>query len=333
MPNHHHSRTISSIALSILACGSSLAADPLEEVTVANPIGWIARVFNSQLVKTGDRVSWLENRVATFAQRRDHAMKVDLGYRGFRRKPGAPDPTITLDLGEELPINAVFLVPCQREFLGDTGIFPIRFTIDFSNDPSFEQRTILFASGSTSSFTSDGNPVPFKAHHSARYVRLTVHQGHPKGMLDLFGLSEIVVISGGDTVSFDAIITCGGGSMNVPGIWNPKALTDGRTPLGVWQNESQPTAESADVIAVPTAMDHVSWSIALDPETPVDRVILFPYQLNKSLESLVLSESIGIYLHATESSEEKLVHEWKNPIPGASSMTPLVIPLGGVPAT
>lgn len=295
MLTHRHSRTISSAALSVLACSSPLIATAFEETVIANPIGRIARIFDPQLVKTEDRVTWLDDRLASFAQRREHAMKVDLGYRGFRKKAGAPDPAITLDLGQEHPIDAVFLIPCQREFLEDAGIFPIRFTIDLSNDPSFKQRKILFTSGSTSSFSSDGNPVPFKTHDSARYVRLTVHQGHQKGMLDLFGLSEIAVISKGDAVSFDATVTCSGGSMNVPGIWNPKALTDGRTPLGVWQNGNQSPTDSADAITVPDAKDPVSWSIELDHDTPVDRVILFPYQFNKSLESLILpspSESI-----------------------------------------
>ena len=333
MPTHRHSRTISSAALSVLACGLPLTANAFEGAVIDNPIGRIARIFDPQLVKTEDRVSWLDNRLATFAQRREHAMKVDLGYRGFRKKAGAPDPTITLDLGKEYPIDTVFLVPCQREFLEDTGIFPIRFTIDLSDEPSFNHRTILFTSGSASSFSSDGNPVPFKTRDSARYVRLTVHQGHHKGMLDLFGLSEIAVISKGDAVSFDATATCCGGSMNVPGIWNAKALTDGRTPLGVWQNGNEPLTESADAITVPNAKDPVSWSFELGRDTPVDRLILFPYQFNKSLESLILPESIAIYLQGPDSTEEKLVYEWKNPVSGASCMTPLVIPLRGQVAT
>jgi signal transduction histidine kinase len=332
MTTARHATSISSAALLILACYTPTVASALEEATITNPIGRIARIFDSQLVKTEDRVSWLDDRVATFAQRREHAMKVDLGYRGFRTKEGAVDPFVTLDLGSEKPIDAVFLVPAQREFLEDPGIFPLRFTIDLSNDPGFQQRTILFTSGS-SSYTSDGNPVPFKAHDSARYVRLTVHQGHQKGMLDLFGLSEIAVISGTDPVSFNATVSCGGGSMNVPGMWYPKALTDGRTPLGIWQNGNEPLSEIGDAVTVAETRDPVSWSIDLGQDTAVDRVILFPYQLNRSFESLILPESIGIYLQSAGSAEEKLCHEWKNPVSGASSMTPLVIPLGGRVAT
>jgi signal transduction histidine kinase len=312
-----------------LVCAAPAMAGAIEGATVANPIGRIARIFDPQLVDAEDRLTWLDDRLATFAQRREHAMKVDLGYRGFRPKAGAPDPFVVLDLGEVKPIDTVFLVPAQREFLQDPGIFPIRYTIDLSNEADFKQRTILFTSGASSSFSSDGNPVPFKGHGSARYVRLTVHQGHQKGMLDLFGLSEIAVISGSDPVSFNAKVQSSSSSMNVPGIWYPKALVDGRTPLGIWQNGNEKLMQTGDSVTVPEAQDVVSWSIELGQDKPLDRVILFPYQLNKAFESMILSESIGIYLQCDGTAEEKLAHQWKNPVSGASSMTPLVIPLDG----
>jgi DNA-binding CsgD family transcriptional regulator len=117
-------------------------------------------------------------------------------------------------------------------------------------------------------------------------------------MLDLFGLSEIAVISGSDPVSFNATVSCGGGSMNVPGIWYPDALTDGRTPLGVWQNGNDPIPSTGNSVAVANAGDPVSWSIELGGDTPLDRVILFPYQLNKAFESMILS-GIRDVIHGT----------------------------------
>ena len=58
-------------------------------------------------------------------------------------------------------------------------------------------------------------------------------------------------------------------------------------------------------------------------------MVIFPYQLNRSFESLFLSESIEIHLQGVDGQEEKQVYQWSNPVAGASSMTPLVIPLGG----
>lgn len=68
-------------------------------------------------------------------------MKTGLGYRGCRANAAAPDPTVTLDLGSSHPIETVFLIPAQREFLEDSGIFPKRFTIEVSNRADFAQRT------------------------------------------------------------------------------------------------------------------------------------------------------------------------------------------------
>ncbi len=275
-------------------------------------------------------MSWLDSRVSTFAEHREHAMKTGLGYRGCRAKAGAPDPSITLDLGSEYPVETIYLVPAQREFLEDLGIFPNRFTIELSNRADFAQRTIVFTSGPGPSPTrlADGNPVPFNAHNTGRYVRLTVHEGHNCGPLDLFGLSEIAVISNREPVSFGATISTVG-DLNVPGIWYPEALTDGSTPLGIWQNGGRSNSESGDSVAVSRTDETVSWTISLDQATPLDRVVLFPYQLDRSSESSVLPDSLTIHLEDADGMVEKLAYQWANPLAGASSMNPLVIPLGG----
>lgn len=332
MPAPRHARHLYSAALSALTCAATGQASALETAQISNPIGRIARAFDSELVKTEDRVSWLDNRVSTYAQHREHAMKVGLGYRGYRAKADSPDPSVTLDLGGEYPINTVFLVPAQREFLEDPGIFPKRFTLEISNRPDFSQRTILYTSAlNEPARPSDGNPVPFTARgDNARYVRLTVHEGHNKGMLDLFGLSEIAVISKRDPVSFGATVTTVG-DLNATGIWYPDALTDGRTPLGIWQNGGKPKVTAGDSVTVSSPGESVSWTIALGQQATVDRLVLFPYQLDRSFESSVFPDSLAFYVSDADGNE-KLAYEWQNPLPGASSMTPLVIPLHGRPA-
>ena len=152
----------------------------------ANPIARIARIFSPQLVDVEYNVSTLESQLSTCAQRYEHALKVGLGYRGCRTAAGAEDPTITLDLGSEVPIGTIFLVPAQREFFEDPGIFPRRFTLELSNRADFGQRTILYTSGVTPYPPPDGIPVAFKAKDTARYVRMTVQEGHNKGTLDLY---------------------------------------------------------------------------------------------------------------------------------------------------
>ncbi len=323
-----HARRLSSASLSLVACLSANCVEAAAPAQTGDPIGRIARIFDSQLVKAEDQVSWLNTRLQTLSQHREHAMKVGLGYRGCRSKPDGPDPSVTLDLGDSFPISTIFLVPAQREFLEDPGIFPKRFTIELSNREDFAQRTILFTSGLTPFSSADGNPVPFKARDSARYVRLTVQEGHNKGMNDLFGLSEIVVISNDQAVSFGAAVSSVG-DLNATGIWYPTALTDGRTPLGIWQNMVTPDEHLGDSVDVAGNDDSVSWSINLKQNAALDRVVLFPYQLSQSFESSVFPESITVHIQGSNDHEEELVYEWSNPLPGASSMTPLVIPLHG----
>ena len=306
-----HTHPISGLALSVLTCLVASRVDAGDIALITNPIGRIARIFDPQLVKTEDRVSWLEDRLATFAEHREHAMKTGLGYRGCRTKVGAADPSITLDLGSEFPIETIFLVPAQREFLEDPGIFPKRFTLELSNQADFTQRTVVFTSahGPSSSRLADGNPVPFKANYQARYVRLTVHEGHNRGTLDLFGLSEIAVISHRDPVSFEATVSTVG-DLNVPGIWYPEALTDGRTPLGIWQNEARPNSVPGDSVEVSQNDETVSWTISLDQAAPLDRLVLFPYQLDRSSESSVFPDSLTVHLAGTDEKAEELAYQW-----------------------
>lgn len=327
MSRSTHARNVASTLLTGLACLAPQAATAIEAAQVANPIGKIARVFNSNLVATEDRVDWLNNRLNSLAERRVHAMKVGLGHRGVRENPSSPDPTVTLDLGASYPISTVYLVPSQREFAEDLGIFPLRFTVEVSENPEFTNRTILYSSKTGASTLSPlDSPFPLQAQENARFLRLVVHEGHRKGMVQLFGLSEIVVIANDDPVSFGATVTCVGG-MNTPEVWFPEALVDGRTPLGIWQNGKASAENPGDSVRVATSEESVSWSVELDQSTPLDRVVLFPYQLDNSSESSVFPESLKLYLRNSNGQEEELAFDWKNPLPGAGSMTPLVIPL------
>lgn len=316
------------IALLALSCGYSGISMAAESAVMNNPIGRIARVFDRELVKTEDRVEWLDTRLSTLARHREHAMKTGLGYRGYRATKSAPDPTVVLDLGKEYPLNAVFLVPVQREYLEDPGIFPKRFTLEASSDPNFADATPLYPADPGEIRAADGNPVRFTANTTARYVRLIVHEAHNRGMLDLFGLSEITVISDQDSVSFGAKVSTTG-DLNAPGIWYPDALVDGRTPLGVWQNGGETRQDVGDAVAVPDSLTQVTWSLNFKDTAMIDRVILFPYQLDATFESSVFSDQLSIQPLTVAGAPLGAPVLWTNPLSGSSSMTPLVIALGG----
>lgn len=326
-PQHHLCRFAGGLLI-FAGCGLHARVEAASLAQVSNPIARIARTFDSQLAKIEDRVTWLEGRISSYSQHCEYPLKVGLGYRGGRGSHATPDPSITLDLGQEMPIETIFLVPAQREFLEDSGIFPKRFTLELSNRADFEQRTILYTSGPVPHPSPDGIPVAFKAKDTARYVRLTVQEGHNKGTIDLFGLSEFVVISNGEPVSFGASISTVGG-LDVPGIWYPEALTDGRTPLGIWQNCSKPNLDPGDAVMVEDANETTTWTLRLDAAATLDRVVLFPYQVNRSFEASVFPESLSIRIEDADGETGATVFQWTNPLPGASHMTPLVIPLQG----
>ena len=317
--------------MSIAACGLCQRVEAMVPAQISNPIARIARIFNPQLVTLEDRVLSLDRQVAKCSKYNEHALKVGLGYRGCRSNPDPHDPSITLDLGSEMPIETIFLVPSQREFAEDPGIFPIRFTLELSTQEDFGQRTILFTSGSIPYRSPNGMPVSFVANDIARYVRLTVQQGHNKSAPDLFGLSEFVVMSKGQPVSFGAAVSTVG-EFDASGIWYPQALTDGRMPLGIWQNGSKPNVETGDAVKVSSPDETTTWTIHLDAAAPLDRVVLFPYQVSHSFESSVFPESLTLCLEQEDGTVGEPVFEWSNPLPGANHMTPLVIPLRGKPA-
>ena len=241
-----------------------------------------------------------------------------------------------MDLGKSVPIDSIYLVPIQREFFNDPEIFPKRFTLDLSDQVDFSQRTVLFTSGTVQYPAPDRIPISFHtkdiakdiAKNTARYVRLTVQEGHNLGTTDLFGLSEIFVLSNGDPVSFGATVTTTG-SLNVDGIWYPEALTDGRTTLGIWQHGTRAGDNSGDTVHLSNDEETTRWTLTLGTTSPLDRIVLFPYQMNRSFKDSVLPESLEISILQENGISAETVFKWENPLSGASHMTPLVIPLHG----
>jgi signal transduction histidine kinase len=301
-----------------------------EMFIAANPISRIARLFNPQLVKVEDRVSELDSQVSNYAKHREYLLRSDLGYRGGRCSIGNEDPSITLDLGEEMPVNKIFLIPCQKDFFEDPGIFPKRFTLEVSKRPDFEKSTVVYRSGKISFPAPDSTPVLFHCRDIARYVRLTVQEGCRMGSEDMFGLSEFIVLSQGEPVSFGATVETVG-SLTVPGLWQPSALVDGRTPLGLWQNGTSPLINPGDAVMIDQPNTTTTWSLNLGKSSMIDRVVLFPYQVNRSFETSVFPESLAIELLDEEGRCMKTL-EWNNPLPGSSHITPLVLPARDTPA-
>lgn len=311
-----------------LAVGGFTASSAFAQIL--NPIGQIARILNPSLVETETRVGFTESRLAILASYRERPLKTGLGFRGGRSNSEDPDSSITLDLGAEYPLDSLFLIPAQRDTATDPGTFPRQFTIELSNRKDFSQRMVSYTTGTSSYPAAEGKPARFMTHGtSARFVRLTVHRGMSLAGSEVFTLSEIVVISKGRPVSFGAEVSARG-SFSMPGLWGPEYLTDGRTPLGIWQGGKWAGNNRGDSIQVPTSSDTVEWEIDFGDSTAIDQINLFPLLIQGSADSFILPDEITISIDGPDGSESI---QWSNPLPGSATTTPVVLRASGKPAS
>lgn len=320
--------TLALLAWLIYSPSSAPAAE--EPTSFHSPIGQVARLFNSKLVQVEDRVDWLQSRLSILAPHRIFPLKSGLGCRLGRQTPTSPDPSVVLDLGRDCRIDRVFLVPAQMETGDSPELFPTCFTIDACNNGEFSKPTRIFSTLQRPFPAPNGYPLRFNASGmEARYIRVTIQKGHQMGMDDLCALSEIVVISEGKPVSLGAPVRATG-ALVVPGLWQPDFLTDGRMPLGIWQNGNVSTnrgflMECPDPSHPPVA------TIDLGESAPLDHLILFPYQFKELSDSGVLPPEFIIRVSdgATDAPSQMVCHHISTQ-QEANNPTPLVIPLGGI---
>jgi hypothetical protein len=128
------------IALSL--AGMNLQA--AEGFAGMNPIGKVARLLNPELVKIEDRLAWLNQRLSTLADAELRTMHSAYGFRGARPKADAPDPEIVVDLGSEVTVDRVFLLPSPPEPTEPEGLFPRRFSLVASRTADFTEPVTLF---------------------------------------------------------------------------------------------------------------------------------------------------------------------------------------------
>lgn len=298
----------------------------------SNPFQRIARFFNPSLSRMESRLEWIEQRIATMPEYHEHPLRIGIGGRGHRATADSPDPVVRLDLGAEHAIDRIFLIPAQREYIGDVGIFPTRFTLESATRDDFADAKLIFTSRDELFPNPEGRPISFDGRKiPTRYLRLTVHSGHSnKGLIDLFGFAEIVTIANNDVVSFGAKVGIDGGV--APGsIWYPEALVDGRMPYGVWHN-GLASDDRGDATMIGEGSPEVTWSLRMRDAAPVDRLVLFPYKLTTSFETSLVPNQLHVEILDHENDHWREVASWENQPGNSSCLTPLVIGLDGAVA-
>jgi signal transduction histidine kinase len=248
------------------------------EAQSMNPIGRVARLFNRKLVEVEDRMAWLRGKIDHLASFTEHPMRDQVGWRCGKMGDGKEDPTVTLDLHRDVLLGEIYLVPVQRQPGGADDLFPKRFTVEAAREADFSDARQVYQTGPTPEpalggypFRLNGNGIP------ARYLRVTFNQGVHSGLQGVCALSEIFVFSGSEPVSFGATVTATQ-SVNIPGVWDPRFLVDGRTPLGLWEGPRW-SASRGDCLDVPGDSQRAEWTLALDRESQLDQVVVYPYSL------------------------------------------------------
>ncbi|MFU8894285.1 MAG: sensor histidine kinase [Luteolibacter sp.] len=206
------------------------------------------------------------------------------------------------------------------------------FTIEISEHEDFSNASLVFTTDRMDFANPYGRPLPFAAFGTpARFIRLTVHRGHNnKGWTDLFGLSEIIATTTNDTVSFGAKVRIST-SLNSGKNWYPQALTDGRMPHGIWHAGIASTNRGDEVVVTEETMA-ISWELDFGEDRSIDRIVLFPYKLAMSMESLLIANRLAIEIQSEDFPEWRRVTAWQNRPESSSCVTPVVLPIGGVHA-
>lgn len=294
-----------------------------DDLSRSNPISKLARVVNPKLVEVENRMLRLDRESAKLARYQQFSLRCSLGYLGHRMTSNSPDPSIVMDFGKVMPLDTIYLIPCQRELVADSGIFPLLFTIELSKEKDFSDAVSIYRSNQNIFRHMDGMPARFEANTDARYLRLSVQRGHDKGTYDVYGLSEIFVFSKGQPVSFNArVITSG--DLEISPVWNPATLNDGRCPLGIWHHGKAVHGDGGDALVVDKSGTASTWTIKLVQPVAIDHIVLFPYQMYGSSYSSVFPNSISVQLDSTGDNHSLLLKEWSNPLYGSNQCTPLV---------
>jgi signal transduction histidine kinase len=266
-----------------LLCLSPLLPEPLAAASPgqsAYPIGRVARLFNRKLVRDEDQIGWLRSRLTYLAVFAEKPLKEQVGWRCGIVDVSAGDPWIALDLGREVPLGEIFLVPAQRQAGDHLDLFPLRFKVEAATLPDFSDARVIYQTGSTPQPSPGGFPVRLIGDEGpTRHLRIHFLEGHIRGLNGVCALSEIFVFADRQPVSLGARVTTSQ-SVDIPGVWEPSFVVDGRTPLGLWEGAASIENDSrGHLLEVPADRQDVEWIIDLGETTRVDRIVFFPYAL------------------------------------------------------
>ena len=191
----------------------------------------------------GEEYSTLTKRIENAKKATDkNANKgAEFGYHSAISSKQDDEKWVQVDLGKMEDIDRVALLPCYDDF-NDIGAgfgFPVRFKVEVSDDPEFENGVIPFLGGSYDTTTADvKNPglLPIVIHgdgegsKTGRFVRVTANKLASRNNDFIFALAELQVFDRSNTnVALGREVTALDSTEAAPR-WRKTNLTDGIFP-------------------------------------------------------------------------------------------------------
>lgn len=184
----------------------------------------------------GERLTRLDEQIAAQqALAKQATYPAEHGYHsGIEAKPDVVK-WVQVDLKEPAKLSKVVLHACHDDFnnIGDGFGFPVRYTIDLSNDPEFKTEVVSLVDHTDSDVANPKlAPVVIEAAGKAgRYIRLTARRLSSRLPTDfIFSLSELEAFdSDGKNLARDCEVTSLD-SIEAPNRWRRSNLVDGLFP-------------------------------------------------------------------------------------------------------
>ncbi|MBB5351265.1 signal transduction histidine kinase [Haloferula luteola] len=296
---------------------------PHQQGYSANPISRMARVVNPDLAELEQRITALNSRVRGMAPYSPKPVKQEFGWRSIETDPNQK-PQLTLDLGETYPLGDIYLIPALPPFGETQRLFPQRLTVEVARLADFSDSKLIYTTAEDKTESDGGFPLRIPTRElDARFVRLTVDQGHRRGDQAVAMISEMMVLSGGQPVSMTAKAQATG-SMDSPSQWSPEYAIDGQSPLGIWQS-GRWNRSRGQLLELVDAEDVVTWQFDLGESAALDRATIFPYELPEVGGTSSLPSTLQVAVSDTPHPDEASFTACS----GGETFSPCTVPLRG----
>jgi hypothetical protein len=234
-----------------------------EQLSVA-----LAQIEEPLRIQAGEEYTALTKRIedASKANTTTPNKRAEFGYHSEIASKRDTVKWVQVDLGKATAIDHVSLFPCYDDFnsIGAGFGFPIRYRVEMSDDPSFQNGVQqLLVNGQDTSTRDQVNPgiamVAAQADKgisiAARFVRVTATSLAPRQNDFIFALAEIQAYDRAGVNNAAGREVSALDSIEAPPRWNKKNLTDGIFPDATKAESRETLLQAREDLLLRTAND------------------------------------------------------------------------------